>query len=395
MRHLYPVMKHIPENIRHIIRKFFDGSVTPSEKALLDEWYHSYNSVREVEVISEENEVEIDSRLKNRLQQFLLDQNPERHAPRLTKRIIWSSAAAVFLAIVSFLYFTNFRSGAKHEEVPGIQETAGGEILPGGDKAILTLADGTTMVLDSAFQGVIDLQGNAAVEKIGDGLIRYTHNNYLLKNEIVYNTIATPRGGQYQLELSDRTKVWLNAASSIRFPTEFRDGIREVEITGEAYFEVFHDPGKRFTVKVNGLNADVFGTSFNIKAYDNEQSITTTLLSGSLRVTNNNTVSQLLVPGDKLAYMEHGEITIEKNSDVEEAVAWKNGKFIFNNTPLRTIMKQTERWYDVDVVFEEDKTVHFTGELSRSVGIEELLRKLELTNEVRFKIEKKTITVLR
>ncbi len=388
-------MEHIPGYIKHIIRKLFEGGITTSEKQVLNDWYRSYHTDDRTELTADESEAEVDDRLRSRLQQFLHTQRKQSVKSVLVKRIIKSAVAAAVLTIGALLYFTVFQSEEEPQAIAVSRSTETKSILPGADKAILTLADGTTVVLDAAFQGGIDVQGNTVVENIPGGLIRYRHYDAPVHQEIVYNTVSTPRGGQYQLELSDRTKVWLNAASSIRFPTEFSGEGREVEITGEVYFEVFHDPDRRFIVTTDHATATVLGTSFSIKAYQDEKNTTTTLIDGSLQVKHEDTVNYVLVPGDQLNYTDSGETTIQKNADVEAAIAWKNGKFIFNNTPLYAIMKQTERWYDVDVVFEANREVHFTGELSRGADIKELLRKLELTNEVRFKIDGKTVTVLK
>jgi ferric-dicitrate binding protein FerR (iron transport regulator) len=232
------------------------------------------------------------------------------------------------------------------------------------------------------------------VIKLDNGQLKYLKGKQgQMPGGTIYNTISTPRGGQYQVVLADGSKIWLNASSSLRFPTEFRDKIREVEVTGEAYCEIAHNASKPFRLKVKEMQVTVLGTHFDVMAYDNESTIKTTLLEGSLRVSNA-TGASLIAPGQQAVLHKNGSFQLVPNADVEEAVAWKNGKFVFSSADIHTIMRQVERWYNVDISFEREADLHFTGQLSRYVNVSELLRKLELTNEVHFRIEKGRITVL-
>jgi ferric-dicitrate binding protein FerR (iron transport regulator) len=217
-----------------------------------------------------------------------------------------------------------------------------------------------------------------------------------LKNkssEVLYNTISTPRGGQYELMLSDGSKVWLNAASSLRFSASFVGKERKVELLGEAYFEVAKNAAMPFKVKVHGMEVEVLGTHFNINSYDNESMIRTTLLEGSVKINKNNS-SSLLKPGQQAQMNKAGEIKIINNVDVEEAIAWKEGKFQFDKADIHDIMRQLARWYDVDVEYKGTVSSHFGGTISRDVNLSQVLNMLHLTGEVNFQIQDKKVLVM-
>ena len=268
------------------------------------------------------------------------------------------------------------------------------DIAPGGNKAILTLANGSTIVLDSAQNGTISQQGNAKVVKLDNGKLIYEKDENANDVAVQYNTITTPRGGQYQLVLADGSKVWLNAASSITFPTAFSGPKREVQITGEAYFEVAHNAKMPFHVKVNHVDVAVLGTHFNINAYNDEGVIKTTLLEGSVKVSDENK-SAMIVPGEQaLVTDKTDKIDIKKNIDLDEVVAWKNGKFMFQDADIQTIMRQLERWYNITVSYEQNiSNEEFEGVISRNVNISQILGMLEKTGAVKFEIDGKNIIV--
>lgn len=379
----------IPEHIQNLIQKFFEGSITADEKKHLDAWYHSFPS-SEVDVFSQESETHFDSRMRFRLHKLL---KKNRAAGTPARLIIMRAAAAVFIIALSIISYRLLFTGKAKVDYATVTTTAAKDIDPGANKAILTLGNGSTVILDSTSGKSLGMDGGINIVKVGDGQVAYQRADEQASNTIVYNTIATPRGGQYQIALADGTNVWLNASSSIRFPVEFNDSIREVEMTGEVYFEVAHNPSKPFRVKVKDNYINVLGTHFNVMAYDNEPSINTTLLQGSIRVENDKS-TRTLSPGQQAMVGDLGSIRIKKDADVEEAIAWKNGYFLFNSSDIKSIMHQVERWYDADVHYEGEVKLHFTGQVSRNVKVSELLRKLELTNEVHFRIEGKKITVL-
>lgn len=308
----------------------------------------------------------------------------------ITGRRIWYAAAAVLLGAVltgGGWYF--FHQPRKQVVVVQTQVP----LAPGSNKAMLILADGKAIPLDSANMGALAQQGNTSIVNTQDGL-KYKAGGAAA--EAVYNTVSTPKGGQYQLTLADGSKVWLNAASSIRFPTAFTGKDRQVEISGEAYFQVAANAGQPFKVKVKGrseMEVDVLGTSFNIMAYPDEQAITTTLEEGAVQLVHGQSHS-LLKPGYG-GSLEAGadEFTIGQ-ADLEQALAWKEGKFRFRNTNIQTIMRQMARWYNIDVTYEGDLSdIRLTGIISRRENATALLRILSTTKRVHFDVNDNRILV--
>ena len=285
-----------------------------------------------------------------------------------------TAAAVVLLLVGLFRLWRTYRT----------DEAATAPVVivpPGGNKAVLTLAGGQKIILDSAAAGILAEQGNTHVQKLGDGKLAYEAGTQRgAATAPLYNTLTTPRGGQYQLTLPDGTKVWLNAASSLTYPTAFTGGSRTVEMTGEAYFEVAHDKKHPFTVKVGGQTIEDIGTQFNVNAYTDEPAQVTTLLEGAVKVDGH-----LLRPGEK-AMVTGGDIRVTQG-DPDQAVAWKNGLFDFNDAGVETVMRQLSRWYNVDVTYEGNiPTRQFTGMIGRSLTLNQVLA--GLTKErVHYQIE--------
>lgn len=330
-----------------------------------------------------------------------------RMFPKKRKIFRMVAAAAVIIVVAIGSYFAFFRQTETLRQVQGDKPIVAkqNDLLPGGNKAILTLDGGKTLVLDSAKNGALAVQGNTQITK-GDGTLAYNEQQQVgVAQKSVYNSVSTPKGGQYQLTLADGSKVWLNAASSIRFPTAFIGNERRVEITGEVYFEVIHDPSKPFHVSANGMDVQVLGTHFNVNAYSDEESIKTTLLKGSVKVSAANK-SVTIRPGeqailslgyarDKLAQDDsHTQLAVNWNVNIDQVMAWKNGEFNFDNVDLQTIMRQIARWYDVDVVYQGNVPMKtFKGEISRNVPASKVLDILAYAG-VHFKIDEKKIIVM-
>jgi ferric-dicitrate binding protein FerR (iron transport regulator) len=333
-------------------------------------------------------------------------------AGRVTAMNLWKrvTAAAAVIIIIAGAFFLFNQLPKKDQQLTGDQPPAA-DITPGGNKAVLTLSDNTVVILDNAQNGTLSQQGNTKVLKVDDGQLVY--NTTGETKELLYNTISTPRGGQYQMTLSDGSKVWLNAASSIKFPVAFSGNERKVEITGEAYFEVAPlslkgGQGKApFIVNVAGKQeVEVLGTHFNINSYPDEASINTTLLEGKVKVTpvlNSQLTpdsyrddnSQLLFPGQQSQLNTNGQISLNKNPNVEQVMAWKNGIFNFDNADLNMVLRQLSRWYDVDIVFEGPVPQRiFEGEMQRDLKLSQVLRILE-KNNVHFRIEGKKLIILK
>lgn len=391
----------IPENILALIQKYQDGSATEEEQAILNEWYHSFDdNIAEVDNINREDADEISEYIKNRLQNTIHSNQLHEVKPLYKWQLPAAAAILLILALVLFIsYYKKLSNSNIDANTASTIVHKVNDIAPGGNKALLTLADGTTIVLDSASNGTIGKQGNITIQKLSNGLLAYTINGKVVteNDAMFYNTISTPRGGKYQLILEDGTKVWLNAASSIRFPVKFGGGQRKVDITGEAYFEVAKNKDLPFRVNAASSQVEVLGTHFNINAYDDESFVKTTLLEGAVKVSvhlsDQHPEDAFLKPGQQSSIDNYGKIKIISNADTAEAVAWKNGRFQFTSADLKTILRQIARWYNVNVIYKGNADIHFTGQLSRTENVSKIFDQLALTGEVHFKIDGNNIIV--
>ena len=265
------------------------------------------------------------------------------------------------------------------------------------NKATLTLSDGRQIVLDQTSEGELAEDNQVVISKSEEGQIVYNLSGLsgsAKSGELAYNTITTPNGGNYQVLLPDGTKVWLNALSSLRFPTAFLGKDRSVELTGEGYFEVAKNKTKPFFVTTGKVRIEVIGTHFNVAAYDDDHTIKTSLLEGIVKV-NNNSSSAILKPGQQ-AVSQHSSSTIKINeANMDDVMAWKNGYFVFRDEPIEVIMKKVSRWYDIEVNYEGDMNgIAFGGKYLKNNTLNELLKSLELTGTVKFKIDGRRVTVM-
>ncbi|MEZ2443460.1 FecR family protein [Chitinophaga sp. RCC_12] len=295
----------------------------------------------------------------------------------------YAAAAAIFLLLLAVSWEWNNRK--KTNVIAQASQAPEGTARP-----TLILGDGTRIALDSAANGAIAQQGSAQVIKLANGQLAY--KQFSQKNTgLVYNTMQTPTGCLYQLILPDGSHVWLNAASSIRYPTAFPEDKRMVEVSGEAYFDIAKDDRKPFIVTARGMDVQVLGTSFNVMAYADEAAVKTTLVQGAVKIN----ADRILHPGEQaVLYHASGELSVNK-PDMEEILGWKNGEFYFRNTDISTIMRQIARWYDIEIKYEGDMSgIELSGIVSRTAKISQLLKALELTKIVRFKTQGRTITVM-
>lgn len=318
-------------------------------------------------------------------------ESPEPKPRRLWpvfKKIASVAAVLFFCGYIGLHYYNKSGTNQGSKNARKIAK-----IVPGGNKAVLTLADGSTIMLDDVKNGVLAKQGSIAIHKV-KGQIIYDSSKIQSggsATQIAYNTIATPKGGQYQVILPDGSKVWLNAASSLKFPTAFIGNERDVELTGEAYFEVAKNKLKPFKVSVNKMQVEVLGTHFNIMAYTDENSTNTTLLEGSVRIISGNN-NKVIIPGEQARVNKGIEIA---KVNTAEAIEWKNGNFNFSHESIQSIMRKISRWYDVDIVYQGKATKEgFVGTVPRSEEITEVLRPLELTGVVHFKIIGRRLVVM-
>ena len=368
-----------------LLRRYLAGKVSPEETALVDKWYASTDGTALSPAADDNDAFAIKERLYQRILAGLNEET--RVVPFYRRPLFRVAAAAVLLMAVAATFFLLSR-GSDPKPLTGTGQQI--RLTPGGNKAVLTLADGSLIVLDSAANGSLAQQGNMNVLKLDNGQLAYRPGDDNAA-EVLYNTITTPRGGQYQVVLADGSRIWLNAASSLRFPASFTGQARTVELTGEGYFEIAKNPAMPFKVNIPGKGeVEVLGTHFNINAYDDENSSRITLLEGSVKVSRG-AATGILKPGQQ-AQLADG-IKVVQDADLDEVMAWKNGKFIFNKTDVQATMRQLARWYDASVSYQGKVDGFFNGTISRSAGIEKVLKMLQLTDEVQFSIEGKTIVV--
>ena len=340
-------------------------------------------------------EAEIDSLIGEHMDQEILRLREEKGLIKPVKRLkIWKYvAAASIIAFISAGGYYIF-----HQQTPKDQFALDKlhDIKPGSNKAMLTLANGSQIPLTGAKNGILTTQGHTTITKAADGKVVYEADGNGKATEVAYNTITTPRGGQYQVVLPDGSQVWLNAASSITYPVAFNGHERKVTMTGEAYFEVIHNAAKPFRVVAGTQTIEDLGTHFDVNSYADEPVYRTTLIEGSVRVSLNATKTVKLLPGQQADVTANSNNLQVKPGDIDEAVAWKNGKFRFNDEQLGGIMRQVSRWYNVDVSYDDEslKNRTFAGITTRFGNVSELLHMLELTGEVKFKIEGRRIIVL-
>lgn len=308
----------------------------------------------------------------------------------------WSAAACLVLAVTGLALLQTPEPPQLVTAKPAPQP----EVLPGGNKAILTLGDGSSITLDSASNGTLSIQGNARVIKLANGQLAYDMGEGETST-IMYNTVRTPRGGQYRITLPDNTEVWLNAASSITYPTAFTGSERKVKVTGEVYFEVaaMQLASRKVPFMVDIISVagehkgevEVLGTHFNINAYDDEAAVKTTLLEGAVKVRRNGAEPVTLQPGQQAAL--NTPIKITDDIDLHQVIAWKDGYFNFSQADVGTMMRQAERWYDIKVKYPNGIPKDlFSGTLPRSVNLSQFLEIL-IYSDVNAKIEERVVTI--
>mgnify|MGYP001086256770 CR=1 FL=1 len=385
-------MQEIKQQLKNILET---QDWTAEDRSWLLQYLETNDTTELMQLMQQEFAANSNGRLMNNQKaKYLLEQLHLKLQPGTAKIVHtnWWKRVSVAAVIILFIgaginYFVK-NNGQKNIAKPNDTIVATNDVPPGGNKATLTLADNTTIVLDNAQNGTLAKQGAVTVIKLNDGQISYKGNG---NDKLMYNTITTPRGGQYQLILADGSKVWLNAASSLKFPNAFPGNVRKVELTGEGYFEVAHDASKPFHVITGKMDVQVLGTHFNVNAYSDEDEIKTTLLQGSVMV-NEGQEKLLIKPGEQAVLGKNG-IKLNRDVNLEETIAWKNGSFQFNNTGMAMVMRQISRWYDVEVNYPNgipnDK---YWGSILRNQNLSDVLKVLKESG-AQFKIEGKKIIV--
>jgi len=379
-------------HLRYLLDKYDKNELSQIEWEELENWYAQLNfgdADLKTWIASLGGEPQFEDHFYQKFKAMTEDEDKRGKQMPIFRYV--AAAAAVLMFISIGLYYSIRQKGGKTAEVASIKISP--LIQPGRNKAILTLANGIKIDLDGATKGRLSKRGGITITKTDDGKLLYKAVADA-KVENAVNIITIPSGGQYQLVLSDGTHVWLNAASSLKYPEKFPGSERRVELTGEGYFEVAHNAKSPFRVVCNRQTVEVLGTHFNIKNYLDEDFIKTTLFEGSVKVkTLVDYPAKILKPGEQSLLSDNNFLV--KQADLDEAIAWKNGYFVFNDEDIQSIMKQIARWYDINVVFKGDfKNKRFGGSISRSKNINEVLNMMQLTNGIHFKIDERSITVM-
>lgn len=367
---------------RELLKRYNEGLTTPQENLLIE---HSFNIFAKSS-ISPDNDIDEDA-IGKRIHSRLPISRP-------TTKKLWIriAAAASISAILGIGVFYYIQRPQEQEIIQLVQD-----IKPGGNKAYLTLGNGKKISLTDAANGNIAQQAGVTIKKTTDGQLVYEINAEKDQTDlIIYNTIETPKGGQYQVRLPDGTVVWLNAASNLKYPSRFAaNGERRVQLFGEAYLEVAKDKNRPFIVASAGQEVEVLGTHFNIRAYGDENAIKTTLLEGSVRVSSlqDKKQTRILKPSEEATNSQGSLMVHEVEADL--AIEWKNGYFRFDGKDVGMAMKEIARWYDVEVEFGNQalKNEPIAGRISKYTTIKQVLKKLELTGNIKFTIKGRLILV--
>ncbi|HUC82980.1 MAG TPA: FecR domain-containing protein [Flavisolibacter sp.] len=383
--------------IAYLIAGFIRKTLTEEEHDELDAWVvESDENMKLFEDLTDEDHLEanldwMDSvQTEKRLAQTLAKM-PKQPVQERKRQSWWPylAAASVILLIGGF-FFWRSEKNLNVDDPKTIAVTT--DVAPGGSKAVLILGDGRVISLDSAKAGSIGKDGETLINKTAEGSLVYEAGT-LTALSVAINTLQTPRGGQYAIQLPDGSKVWLNAESTLTFPVAFTGRSREVELTGEAYFEIANNSSQPFFVFLpDSGQVEVVGTQFNVNSYSDETVQTVTLREGSVLVKSRR-YSKHIKPGQQLQ-ISKGTISFVSNANPEAALGWKDGSFVFYDDGIEEIMRQLQRWYDVEVVFKTKTSEHFNTTISRKEPLSKVLRVLELTGKIHFKLENKTVYVL-
>ena len=383
----------IDDRIYELISGKLDDRLSPMENAELSSWLAE--DVGHEEVYAEIKKIRDQVKLLHR--DFAPDtENVLKRVKRGRGRQIgfryWWKYAALFilpLGVVLVLW-----QGMKNEPVEEHRQFSAVS-RPGGERAILKLYDGKTIMLDSTMKSsLIAHEANVRIEMDSNHLLRYSsHDSIEMANDNKNNELIIPKGGEYQVVLADGTKVWLNSASRLIYPQSFMGKERRVVLSGEAFFDVAHDAERPFIVETSRMNVKVLGTRFNVNDYDDNEEVSTTLVNGSVEIFSGGQQAFRLVPGEQ-AYGKENELE-KREVNVRLYTSWIDGKFLFNNTELEEIAKQISRWYDVEIFFSSEnvKKVRFTGAIVKFKPLDDLVRMIESTSQVRFSVKGKTIVI--
>lgn len=386
----------LPENLIKVISKYLEGTATPEEEEQVNRWYSSFND-EEVEIPSNSLGMkdQIDTRLKLRLKE-MMDNSYKKEIkvyPLRRTLLMRITAAAVVIFIISTgTYFFLHRS--TDIQVVKKAKPVKDDIVLFENKVILTFQDGSKISLTDAAKGEVIRQNGFAITKIADGQFVYNllDSSDAKDSTLALNMIETPKGGQVKVEFPDGSQVWINASSSFQFPVLFSNNEFNTDLNGEAYFEITPNKLRKFRVKSGRQITEVLGTRFNICAYRDEPSISTTLLEGSIRITDLYTKkSQLLKPGQQASLNKTLQVS---DSEAQDAIAWTEGYFHFNNADIKTVMRELERWYGITARYEGELTKQkFEGAIDKKLTLQQVLTILG-KSQVHFRVKGKKVVVI-
>lgn len=371
------------QHIKALVEKYLQGTCTEAERRAVEAWYGSLDDFdREAGPLAEE------AALQQELWSRITTSRPV--AAKRVRLHPWKAAAAVLLLVLggTLAYFY----AGKHKPLqPALAELPPVQLID-GQQPVLALGDGRKVRLNDLTDGATIQEGNTVIRKVSPHKLEYRVTGK--KGKIAYNTLSVPKGGQYELLLPDGSRVWLNAASAIRFRSSFQGKTRDMELTGEGYFEVAQLPQQPFIVQAAGQTVQVLGTHFNIKAYKDGEHAVTTLLEGSVKISSRQDPGGILQPGEQAEMNNRGEIKIAA-TDPQQAIAWKNGDFDFYNKSLPDMMLDISRWYNITVEYQgKIPAVRFSGSISREKRLAEVLRLISLTQPIKFRQDSGRVLVM-
>lgn len=383
----------IDDRIYDLIARKLDDSLLPMEETELLDWLAE--DVKHEEVYAEIKKIRDRTKLLHRDfapdTENVLKRMKRGRGRQIGFRYWWKYAALFILPLsVALVLWQGMKNEAEeeHRQFSAVSR-------PGGERAILKLYNGKTVVLDSTMKSsLIAHEANVRIEMDSNHLLRYSsHDSIEMANDNKNNELIIPKGGEYQVVLADGTKVWLNSASRLIYPQSFMGKERRVVLSGEAFFDVAHDAERPFIVETSRMNVKVLGTRFNVNDYDDNEEVSTTLVNGSVEIVSGDQQAFRLVPGEQ-AYGKENELE-KREVNVRLYTSWIDGKFLFNNTELEEIAKQISRWYDVEIFFSNEnvKKVRFTGAIVKFKPLEDLVRMIESTSQVRFSVKGRTIVI--
>ena len=383
----------IDDRIYELISGKLDDHLSPMEEAELSSWLAE--DVGHEEVYAEIKKIRDRTKLLHRDfapdTEHVLKRIKRERVRQIGFRYWWKYAALFILPLsVALVLWQGMKNEAEeeHRQFSAVSR-------PGGERAILKLYNGKTVVLDSTMKSsLIAHEANVRIEMDSNHLLRYSsHDSIEMANDNKNNELIIPKGGEYQVVLADGTKVWLNSASRLIYPQSFMGKERRVVLSGEAFFDVTHDAERPFVVETSRMNVKVLGTRFNVNDYDDNEEVSTTLVNGSVEIVSGGQQAFRLVPGEQ-AYGKENELE-KREVNVRLYTSWIDGKFLFNNTELEEIAKQISRWYDVEIFFSSEsvKKVRFTGAIVKFKPLEDLVRMIESTSQVRFSVKGRTIVI--